>query len=175
MRYIYLILYIFFAKHLPATNRGIPLKNTIRLFRRKISEKLLEQCGHNINVEKGAYFGTGIGIRVGNNSGLGINCRIGRGTTIGDNVMMGPDVIILTSNHIFDRTDIPMNLQGFEHKEVTIKNDVWIGTRAIILPGVTIGNSSIIAAGAVVTKDVPDYAIVGGCPAKVIKYRQKSL
>lgn len=165
MRYIYLILYNCIAKHLPATNRRIPLKNTIRWFRRKISERLLEQCGSNINVEKGANFGTGIGIRIGDNSGLGINCRIGRNTTIGNNVMMGPDVIILTSNHIFDRIDIPMNMQGSEQKCVTIKNDVWIGTRVIILPGVTIGNSSIIAAGAVVTKDVPDYAIVAGCPA----------
>lgn len=56
-------------------------------------------------------------------------------------------------------------------KEIIIKNDVWIGTNTLIMPGVTIGNGAIIAGGAVVTKDVPDYAIVGGVPAKVIKYR----
>ena len=56
--------------------------------------------------------------------------------------------------------------------KVTIGNDVWIGMRSIIMPGVTIGNGAVIGAGAVVTKDVPDYAIVGGVPAKVIKYRK---
>jgi maltose O-acetyltransferase len=58
-------------------------------------------------------------------------------------------------------------------KSVVIEDDVWIGTRAIILPGVTVHHGSIIAAGAVVTKDVPEYAIVGGNPAKVIKYRNE--
>lgn len=57
-------------------------------------------------------------------------------------------------------------------QKVTIGNDVWIGTRVVILPGVHIGNGSIIAAGAVVSKDVPKYAVVGGVPAKVIKYRK---
>lgn len=57
---------------------------------------------------------------------------------------------------------------------VVIGDDVWIGTRVIILPGVKIGNGVIIAAGAVVTKDIPDYAVAGGVPAKVIKYRNNS-
>lgn len=57
------------------------------------------------------------------------------------------------------------------YKKVTIKNDVWIGANSVIMPGITIGNGAIIGAGAVVTKDVPDYAIVAGVPAKVIKYR----
>jgi maltose O-acetyltransferase len=91
---------------------------------------------------------------------------------IGDNVMMGPHCIIHTQNHKFDREDIPMCEQGFqEEKPVYIGNDVWIGSRVTILPGVKIGNGVIIGAGAVVTKDVPDYAIVGGNPAKIIRYR----
>ena len=60
-----------------------------------------------------------------------------------------------------------------EPQKVTIESDVWIGARVIILPGVTIGKGAILAAGAVVTKDVPDYAVVGGVPAKVLKYRNK--
>lgn len=68
-----------------------------------------------------------------------------------------------------------MNKQGFsEEKPVFIGNDVWIGGHVIILPGVNVGNGSIIGAGSVVTRDVPDYAIVGGNPAQIIKFRNKS-
>ena len=86
--------------------------------------------------------------------------------------MMGTDVTIITRNHRFDRTDIPMMEQGFEEERpVYIGNDVWIGDRALILPGVHIGDGSIIAAGAVVTKDVPPYSIVAGVPARKIRDR----
>ena len=85
---------------------------------------------------------------------------------------MGTDVTIITRNHRFDRTDIPMMEQGFEEERpVYIGNDVWIGDRALILPGVHIGDGSIIAAGAVVTKDVPPYSIVAGVPARKIRDR----
>ena len=88
--------------------------------------------------------------------------------------MMGPDVIIPTSEHNHTRTDITIRSQGsLPTKGVEIGNDVWIGTRVIILPGVKIGDSSIIGAGAVVTKDVPSYTIVGGNPAKILKYRNE--
>lgn len=86
--------------------------------------------------------------------------------------MMGTDVTIITRNHRFDRTDIPMMEQGFEEERpVYIGNDVWIGDRALILPGVHVGDGSIITAGAVVTKDVPPYSIVGGVPARKIRNR----
>ena len=76
-------------------------------------------------------------------------------------------------NHAFDRIDIPMCEQGYlPEKTIVISDDVWIGGHVIILPGVHIGNGAIVGAGAVVTKDVPQYAIVGGNPAKVIKYRR---
>ena len=137
-----------------------------------IARGILEKCGKNVNIEKGANFGTGKGVSIGNNSGLGINCKIRGPLIIGDNVMMGPDVTILTHTHKIDRIDIPMWQQGSIVKGVTIGNDVWIGMRSIIMPGVKIGNGAVIGAGAVVTKDVPDYAIVGGVPAKVIRYRK---
>ena len=91
---------------------------------------------------------------------------------IGENVMMGPEVTILTHTHNIERTDIPMRQQGTIVKEVIIGNDVWIGMRSIIMPGVKIGNGAVIGAGAVVTKDVPDNAIVGGVPSKIIRYRK---
>jgi long-chain acyl-CoA synthetase len=90
----------------------------------------------------------------------------------GDNVMMGPEVVVYTSGHCFDRTDIPMAEQGSTSpRAVTIGNDVWLGRRVIIMPGVTIGDGCVIGAGAVVTKDIPAYSVAGGVPAKVIKSR----
>jgi len=85
---------------------------------------------------------------------------------------MGPDVKIYSRNHQYDRLDIPIQQQGKNYYKTTIANDVWIGANVIITAGCTIGNHVIIAAGAVVTKDVPDYAIVGGVPAKTIGTRK---
>lgn len=114
----------------------------------------------------------GGGIFIGSGSGLGVNCSVHGPLRIGDNVMMGPDVTILTQTHNIERIDIPMGQQGMRVSEVVIGNDVWIGMRAIIMPGVKVGNGAVIGAGAVVTKDVPDYAVVGGVPAKIIRFRK---
>lgn len=173
MKYISLFIYLLLLKHLPATDNTFPFSRIIRKIRSGIGWSLFDNCGKNINIEKGANFGTGIGISIGNNSGLGINCKVRGPLSIGDDVMMGPDVMILTSSHKTLRTDIPIRNQGsIPPKKVTIKDDVWIGTRVIILPGITIGKGVVIAAGAVVTKDVPDFAVVGGVPAKILKFRK---
>ena len=87
--------------------------------------------------------------------------------------MMGPDVVILTHTHKIADITIPMGLQGSEVKPVTIGNDVWIGMRSIIMPGVTIGEGAVIGAGSVVTKNIPPYSIAVGTPAKVIKTFEK--
>lgn len=87
------------------------------------------------------------------------------GITIEDDVMIGPQVNIITENHPVD----PKSRKSLELKSVTIKRNAWIGANATILPGVIIGENSIVAAGAVVTKDVPNNTIVGGVPAKLIK------
>ena len=170
MRLFYYTLYYGFARHLPASTNRYTM--WCRRFRRWVASHLLEDCGANINIENKAFFGDGKGIKIGDDSGLGVNCNVHGPLVLGNNVMMGPDVVILTHTHKYDSTDAPMQLQGGEVKGVKIGNDVWIGMRAIIMPGVKIGDGVIIGAGAVVTKDVPDYAIVGGIPAKVIKYRK---
>lgn len=163
-----------FLKHLPATDNSCSASVIIRKIRSSMGKYLFDSCGKNINIEKGANFGTGKGIIIGNNSGLGINCKIRGPLEIGDDVMMGPEVVILTLNHNTKRTDIAMRVQGStEPQKVIIGSDVWIGTRVIILPGVTIGRGSILAAGAVITKDVPEFTVVGGCPAKIIKCRKQ--
>lgn len=83
--------------------------------------------------------------------------------TIDDGVMMGPEVALLTINHE------PKNIRVVKTAEIHIKKNAWIGARAIILPGVMIGENAIVGSGAVVTKDVPDNAVVVGSPARVIK------
>lgn len=173
-RTICLVLYKLFLSYLPSTDNSFFVSFFIRKIRSFIAGGCFDKHGKNINIERNADFGRGVGIVIGDNSGLGINCCVRGPLEIGNNVMMGPDVRILTENHRSDRIDIPMCTQGFEPKEkVNIGNDVWIGTRVIILPGVNIGNGVIIGAGAVVTKDVPDYAVVGGVPARVIRFRNK--
>lgn len=110
---------------------------------------------------------------LGDNSGIGVDCKLYGKVTLGDNVMMGSECYICAYNHNTKRTDIPMNQQGIgEEREVVIGNDVWIGSRVTILPGVHIGNGVIIGASSVVTKDVPDYVVVAGNPARVCKERK---
>ena len=110
---------------------------------------------------------------IGDFSELGTRCIVQANVHIGDHVIMGPDVKIYSRNHRFDRLDIPIGSQGKNYFETFIGNDVWLGANVIVTAGCKIGNHAVIAAGAVVTSDVPDYAIAGGVPAKVIKYRNE--
>ncbi|PKM69649.1 MAG: transferase [Firmicutes bacterium HGW-Firmicutes-19] len=164
------VLYNSLCKYLPAsTSLSGNFSRSARGFCGKL---IIEKCGNNVNIERGAVFSNRI--EIGNNSGIGLRAFIQGRTIIGDNVMMGPDCVIYTINHATDMTDIPMNLQGVKkEKIVNIGDDVWIGGRVILLPGVNIGSGAIVAAGSVVTKDVPNYSVVGGNPAKVLKYRDK--
>jgi len=139
--------------------------------RRILVNLFINKCGKNVRIKRNAD--VSMFIELGNYSELGTNCIIQSNTIIGDYVIMGPDVKIYTKNHGYQSLAIPVALQPNEEKEVVIGNDVWLGANVIITPGVHIGNHVIIAAGSVVTKDVPDYAIFGGVPAKLIKYRLK--
>lgn len=93
------------------------------------------------------------------------------GLTIGDDVLIGYESIIMTSTHNYQNPDTPIRLQGSYRKPVVIGNDVWLGARVIVLPGVTIGDGAVVGSGAVVTQDVPVYAVVAGVPARVIGKR----
>lgn len=92
---------------------------------------------------------------------------------IGRNVMIADQVTIRDTDHSISSIDRPMIDQGIETAPVIIGDDVWIGHGASILKGVTVGEGSVIAAGAVVTKDVPPFAIVGGVPARIIRFRKQ--
>lgn len=139
--------------------------------RRWAAEKMLKKCGKDIIVKDRCYFGDGTRLSVGDRSQLGQNSRLHGLIDIGDDCVMGPDVVIMATSHGYDRVDLPIRSQVGWEKPVRIGNDVWIGTRVIILPGVEIGDHSIVAAGAVVTKSFPAYSILAGVPAKVVKTR----
>lgn len=111
-------------------------------------------------------------ITIGNNSAINRRCYLdGRGgLTIGNNVSISPEVHLITGSH-------NVKSENFEYysKAINIEDYVWIGTRAIILPGVTLGKGCVVATGAVVSKDVAPYSIVGGVPAKIIGERTAEL
>lgn len=90
---------------------------------------------------------------------------------IGNNVLLAPYCAILAANHVFADRDQTIASQGVSSKGIVIEDDVWIGSHASILDGVTVGRGSVVAAGAVVTKDVPRYSVVAGVPAQVISRR----
>ncbi|MBK5002883.1 acyltransferase [Pseudomonas sp. S31] len=115
----------------------------------------------------------GVGLDIGDDSGLGhfnfINAQ--GGIKIGRKVIVGPHVRFLSENHIFSDIEVPIKEQGVTRVGIVIEDNVWIGAAACILDGVRIGSGSVIAAGAVVNRDVLPNTIVGGCPAKLIKTR----
>ena len=142
--------------------------------------KSFAEYGHNIRIPAGCTFSGLENIFVGNNVIFGCNTRIlttKAKLIIGNHVMFGPGVTIVTGNH---RTDVlgkymcaitDADKRPEDDQDIIIKDDVWIGSNAIILKGVTIGQGSIIAAGAVVTKSFPPYSIIGGNPAKLLRSR----
>ena len=165
------VLYILVAKRLPSEGLALfRVFSNIRVF-------LLRRCvfnkvGRYVNVADSVEFFGNKSINGGDHFGFGKGCRIyaAGGISIGTHVMISPYVTLMTSNHRYV-TQFSEIGNYDEYRPIVIKDDVWIGERAIILPGVTIGRGAIVGAGAVVTKDVPDRAVVGGNPARILKYR----
>ncbi len=164
------LLYKITAAWLPMSQRS----GFAKKLRGMWAKRIVSKCGDNVNIEKNAIFTPEL--TLGDNYGIGIDCEVYGPVSIGKDVMMGPEVIIYTSGHCHERVDVPMRSQGTDKvRPVVIGNDVWIGRRAMIMPGVTIGDGVVIGAGAVVTKDIPSYAVVGGVPARVIKMRKDTI
>jgi acetyltransferase-like isoleucine patch superfamily enzyme len=108
-------------------------------------------------------------ITIGDYTRIGIHCTVIGPVSIGAHVNLAQGITVSALNHNFADTKKRIDEQGITTKPIIIGDDVWIGANAVILPGVTIGKHCVVAAGAVVTKDVPDNTLVGGVPAKVIK------
>lgn len=123
-----------------------------------------------LSVTKGAVVNIGNDTFIGPGTVLSCHSKI----TIGDHTIIGEYVSIHDNDHIFEDLETPIASQGFHSQEISIGRDVWIGCKAVILKGVTIGDHSVVGAGSVVTKDVPPGAVVAGVPAAVIRTRQPS-
>lgn len=163
MKRIWMLIYIIFGRNWPDYFGGAAIRSFL-------AKRFLYKSGKNISIGYGSRIHKLT--EIGESSGIGRNCEIQPHVKIGSNVMMGPDVYILTQNHCTDRTDIPMNHQGFRPEQpVSIEDDCWIGARTIILPGVTIGKGSIIGAGSVVTKSIPSFVVAVGNPCVIKKKR----
>jgi acetyltransferase-like isoleucine patch superfamily enzyme len=121
-------------------------------------------------VESFACINNAVGdVLIGNHTRIGLHNTIIGPVRIGNNVNLAQGITVTALNHNFDDTNKRIDEQGVSTNAVTIEDDVWIGANAVVLPGVTIGTHCVVAAGAVVTKDVPPHSLVAGVPAKVIK------
>ncbi len=133
----------------------------------KILSEIVGEELENVAVFTPIYINYGKHLHIGKNVFINFDCTfltLG-GITIEDDVLIGPKVSLITENHPLE----PQHRKGLTGKSIHIKKNAWIGANATILPGVTIGENAVVAAGAVVSKDVPDNVVVGGIPAKIIK------
>jgi maltose O-acetyltransferase len=151
------------------------LKYLPNIIRTAIIRNKFKKLGHNFMSEGSFGYTNPQNISIGDNVYFNVHVRlIAKGDasiTIGKNVMIGSYTYIFTTQHTFERRDIPIRKQKNIYKSIIIEDDCWIGTNVVILPGIKIKKGAIVGAGSVVTKDVPAYTIVGGVPAKIIKKR----
>ena len=121
-------------------------------------------------IESFACINNAVGdVMIGDHTRIGLHNTIIGPVTIGSHVNLAQGITITALNHIFEDSEKRIDEQGVSTSAVVIEDDIWIGANAVVLPGVTIGQHSVVAAGAVVTKDVPPHSLVAGVPAKIIK------
>ena len=169
MKKILFAIYLIFFKNTPEDYR--PYALFFPWIRSRLVKGYLSKCGIKPRVKRGAEISPNA--TLGDYSELGTRSMIQANVHIGNHVIMGPDVKIYSRNHKFDRLDIPISHQGKNYYKTIIGNDVWLGANTIVTAGCQIGDHVIVAAGSVVTKDISEFAIVGGIPAKVIRYRNE--
>lgn len=144
--------------------------------RRRILKRYFKKCGRNLKLADHVTMHNPHLLSLGNDVMIVKNVFInaGGGVEIGDNTAIGPYSKIWSVNHNFGSLDIRIMDQGWTRAPVKIGNDVWVAGGVIILPGVTIGNHSVIGAGSVIPKSVPPYSIVVGNPGRIIGKRKKT-
>ncbi|EGR0111096.1 acyltransferase [Vibrio vulnificus] len=167
MRFFFLLVYYIVVKHLPSNSS---CKLCVYL-RRIVVSFIFSYVGKNVNIASNVRFGKGNNLSIGNNSGIGEDSYIVcmDKVFIGDDVMIGPQVMILTGGHGYKDENLLLRKQKIITKPVSIGNDCWVGSRAIILPGVTICDRVVIGAGSVVSKSIETSGVYAGNPAKKIR------
>jgi maltose O-acetyltransferase len=165
------LLYRLIAQHLP-DDLG-PVGRASRWLRRVLIRPLLKESEGLFNVYQGVDLGNGSCVVMRDHANLGPGCMIsGSGTvTVGRHVMMGAYCMLITENHRY----LPVGYDGSIVEDILVDDHAWLGHRVILLPGVRIGKHAIVGAGAVVSRDVPDYAIAVGVPARVVKDRRAAV
>ena len=166
-------MYYSLLRFLPSSTFPV-LGHGIEKIRLCVGKMIFKRCGSRVNIEKGAHFGKGFEIEIGDHSGIGKNAKIPSDIIIGKDVLIGNNVTIFGTSHVFERTDEPIISQGSKkYPPFVIEDDVWIGQSVIVLPQVgKIAKGTIIGAGSVVTKSFPEYSIIGGNPARLIRMRK---
>jgi maltose O-acetyltransferase len=160
-------LYYGVAQFLPRSY--MPCGRFGRAVRSWCARRLLATYGEGAMIESRVEFGSGRQLSLGADSAIGARSVVGT-VTIGEHVMIGQELLALSRNHEFEDVATPPKYQGFANdRPITIGDDCWIGARVTLLPGVTIGRHCIVGAGSVVTRDVPDFSVVGGNPARVLR------
>ena len=124
-------------------------------------------------VQPNVFFVDCRNIKCGKNFAVNSNTYINAvaGVEIGDNVLMGPNIVISSGEHQFANSRVPVTLQPIVKKKIVIEDGVWIGANAVIMPGVTLAEGTVVGAGAVVTKSTEPFSVVIGVPARKIKTR----
>ncbi len=126
--------------------------------------------GRDSTIEDFATINNGVGpVYIGDRSRIGLGCVVIGPATIGNDVMFAQNIVVSGLNHGYQDITIPPSLQAVETNPITIGDDVWIGANAVITAGVKIGKHAVIAAGSIVTKDVPNFSIAAGNPARILK------
>jgi len=147
------------------------LSDTLRMSGYRL---LIKKMGQNVLIASRCIISRPYNIEIGDNVFLNTNCMINAegGLKIGSDTKIGPFTTIWTSNHEFSDITKPIRVQGNRYAPVVIGDDVWIGAQCTILAGINIGRGAVVGAGAIVTKDIPAYAVAAGNPAKIIKMRK---
>jgi len=169
---IKIIFYYLFLSKLPSA-RFTPIFSNWRVWYFQHVLKIMAKGGNPAMIGDSVYIAKGQKITMGSGCRINENVYLEK-VTLGNDVLIAPNVSLLSRMHEFERTDIPMSLQGYrEEKAVVIEDDVWLGRNVVVLPGITVGKGAIVAAGAIVTKDVEAYTIVAGVPAVKISTRKR--
>lgn len=144
--------------------------------RMRLLRRFLRSCGDNVILWPGIHFRYPHRITLGNNVSISFDCILqgGGSITIGDNSLLGPGVKIWSVNHVFARTDLCINQQGYDPLPVVVGNDCWIGANSFIRPGARIPDGCVVLPGTVVGKmKLAAYSVVSGNPAKVLGPRNR--